>query len=171
MERQVRREHELVVAQKEAIKEHSNVTDMEKFLPQLEEDIKKAEQDKKNIEEKWQSKIEYLDTQMIQLRAVFDAKKKKYDELAREVKNWEIRKYVYRDQDGIKEVQDRLAKLPTKPRSQTHTSKNNGKITSMSMMEGKLDKDEELRRSTSKDRFEHPSPPVKEAKVRESSIK
>jgi hypothetical protein len=65
---------------------------------------------------------------------------------------------VYRDEDSIKEVKDRLAKLPVKPRSQTNTSKNS-KATSMSMMESKPDQTHIIRRSTSKEKFRDFSPP------------
>lgn len=96
---------------------------------------------------------------MLQLRTIFESKKRRLDDLVREVKNWEIRKYVYRDEDSIKEVKERLAKLPIKPRSRTNTSKNS-KATSMSMMENKPDQTQIIRRSTSKEKFRDLSPPA-----------
>lgn len=76
----------MVITQKEATKDADKTdkyADNEKLLPGLENDIKQAEELKRSIEEKWQSKIEYLDTQMLQLRAAFELKKKRYDELTK----------------------------------------------------------------------------------------
>jgi predicted nucleic acid-binding Zn-ribbon protein len=69
------------------------------LLPSLEAHIQKAEEQKKAIDEKWNGKIKYVDTQMLQLRSLFDTKKRRLDELLKEVRNWEIRKYVFRDED------------------------------------------------------------------------
>lgn len=73
LERQIRKEHEMAVGFKD--KDEPNIDN----LPEIEAEIKQLEQKKKAIEDKWTGKMEYLDTQFLQLKSAFDNKKKKLD--------------------------------------------------------------------------------------------